>query len=137
MLAGYMRGLPFMAVTLNKAAFEYAKTLILEGKFVYDERGDWSEHQPSTQDENEFIRLHGIGEYARWHLGIDREKPKEAKTAYGFPFGDFKRVHRCGILSAETRAAQYEHQDVANAVAHLHGMIEAQRRSRDVGASTA
>ena len=37
-------------------------------------RDDWSEHQPSWQYENEFIRTHGIGEYAKWHLGIDREK---------------------------------------------------------------
>jgi hypothetical protein len=118
-----------MAVTLNKKAFEHAKTLVPEGKFVYDERDDWSEHQPSSQDENEFIRTHGIGEYAKWHLGIDRERPLDTKGAYEFPYGDFQKVHRCGILSAESRAAQYKHQDIASAVAHLHGMIETYRHS--------
>jgi hypothetical protein len=117
-----------MAVTLNKKAFEYAKTLVLEGKFVYD-ASDWSEHQPSSQAENEFIRTHGIGEYAKWHLGIDPEKSLDTKGAYEFPYGDFQKVHRCGILSAESRAAQYKHQDIASAVAHLHGMIEAHRHS--------
>lgn len=124
-----------MAITLNRKAFEHAKALVLEGKFVYDTRGDWSEHQPSAQDENEFIRLHGIGEYANWCLGIDREKPEDTKGAYEFPYGDFKKVHRCGVLSAESRAAQYKHQDIASAVAHLHGMIEAQHSS-PVRAST-
>ncbi len=118
-----------MAVTLNKKAFEYAKTLVLEGKFVYDERDDWSEHQPSSEDENEFIRRHGIGEYAKWHLGIDHGKPLDTKGAFEFPYGDFQKVHRCGILSAESRAAQYKHQDIESAVAHLHGMIEAHRQS--------
>jgi hypothetical protein len=125
-----------MAVTLNKRAYEHAMSLILEGNFVYDERDGWSEHQPSAQDENEFIRLHGIGEYAKWYLGTNDEKPEDSKGAYEFPYGDFKKVHRCGILSAESRAAQYKHQDIASAVAHLHGMIEAQKRSRRVRTST-
>jgi hypothetical protein len=118
-----------MAVTLNTRAFEHAKKLVSEGKFVYDERDAWSEHQPSAQDENEFIRLYGMDAYARWHLGIDHERPADTKGAYEFPYGDFKNVHRCGILSAESRAAQYKHQDIATAIAHLHGMIEAERHS--------
>jgi hypothetical protein len=28
--------------------------------------------------------------------------------AYEFPYGDFQKVHRCGILSAESRAAQIQ-----------------------------
>jgi hypothetical protein len=114
-----------MAVKLNKKAFEHAKALVLEGKYVYDERDAWSEHQPSTADENEFIRLHGLDEYAKWYLGINDEKSQETKGAYEFPYGDFKNVHRCGVLTAESRAAQYKHHDIQSAVAHLHGMIEA------------
>jgi hypothetical protein len=34
-------------------------------------------------------------------------------------------VHRCGLLAAESRASQYKHEDIAKAVAHLHGMLEA------------
>jgi hypothetical protein len=118
-----------MAVKLNNKALKHAKTLVLQGKYVYDERDDWSEHQPSAEDENEFIRLHGMDEYAKWHLGIDDEKSKDTKGAYEFPYGDFEKVHRCGLLAAESRAAQYKHADIASAVAHLHGMIEAQKHS--------
>ncbi len=125
-----------MAVKLNRRAFEYAKTLVLEGKYVYDERDDWSDHQPSAAKENEFIRLHGIAEYAKWHLGINDEKPEDTKGAYEFPYGDFQNVHRCAILSAESRAVQYKHYDIASAVAHLHGMIEAQKHSVGARAST-
>jgi hypothetical protein len=64
-----------MAVMLNRRAFEHAKELINEGRFVFDERDAWSEHRPSAQEENEFIRLHGFAEYGRWYLGINDEKP--------------------------------------------------------------
>lgn len=114
-----------MAVKLNRKAFDYAKTLIIEDKFVYDDRDAWSEHQPSTQRENEFIESNGFAEYSKWHLGIDDEDNRETKAAYKFPYGDFERVHRCGVLSAESRAGQYKYLDIERAAAHLHGMIEA------------
>jgi hypothetical protein len=114
-----------MAVKLNNRAFEYATDLIEQGKFVFDERDMWSEHQPSAQDENEFIKKHGFGEYGKWYLGIDTDEDEDNKERYKFPYGDFEKVHRCGVLSAESRAGQYKHFDIERAAAHLHGMIDA------------
>jgi hypothetical protein len=54
---------------LNNRAYEHAKALINEGKFVVDERDAWSEHRPSAQQENEFIQRHGFAEYGKWYLG--------------------------------------------------------------------
>ncbi len=121
-----------MAVKLNRTAFEQAKALILQGNYVYDDRDAWSEHRPSADDENAFIRRHGMDAYAKWYLGIDDEKPADTKGAYEFPYGDFQNVHRCGVLSAESRAAQYKHSDIAGALAHLHGMLESQKGSAGV-----
>lgn len=59
-----------MTVKLNARAFGHAQDLIVTGAYVID-RDAWSEHQPTAQQENDFIRQHGIGEYARWYLGID------------------------------------------------------------------
>ena len=112
---------------LNERAYEYAKNLIADGKFVLDDRDDWSEHQPSTRDENRFIEEHGMDEYARWHLGINEDQPAENKGRYRFPYGDFEAVHRCAVLSAESRAGQYKHFDIERAAAHLHGMLDALR----------
>lgn len=113
-----------MSVKLNRGAFEHATKLIKEGHVVADQRDAWSEHQPSTEKENAFIRQHGFAEYAKWHLGIDDEG-EETKGRYKFPYGDFRDVHRCGVLTAESRAGQYKYQDIENAAAHLHGMIDA------------
>ena len=48
-----------MAVKLNRTAFDFAKELIVAGRFVFDERDAWSEHRPSAQTENEFLAAHG------------------------------------------------------------------------------
>src|SRR5512133_3830987 len=114
-----------MAVILNKRAFDHAKRLIEEGKYVLDERDQWSEHQPTARKENEFIKDHGFGEYGKWYLGIDDEEDEDNKSRYKFPYGDFEKVHRCGVLSAESRAGQYKYVDIENAAAHLHGMLDA------------
>jgi hypothetical protein len=118
-----------MAVQLNNKAFDHAKELINKGRFVFDERDAWSEHQPSAAEENEFISEHGIAEYGRWYLGVDDEKAEDTKGHYSFPYGNFEKVHRCGVLSAESRAGQYKHFDIERAAAHLHGMIDGEKHS--------
>jgi hypothetical protein len=117
-----------MAVKLNRSGFAHAKELVSKGKVVIDERDDWSEHQPTTSEENIFIQANGFAEYGKWHLGIDDEEDENTKKRYKFPYGDFANVHRCAVLSAESRAGQYKHFDIERAAAHLHGMIEAQRQ---------
>jgi hypothetical protein len=113
-----------MAVKLNRKGFEFAKELVSKGKVVRDDRDAWSEDQPSAEQENEFIEAHGSEVYAKWHLGMEDERPADTKGRYKFPFGDFKKVHRCAVLSAESRAGQYKHNDIEQAAAHLHEMID-------------
>jgi hypothetical protein len=114
-----------MAVTLNQRAYAQAQRLVDNGRAVRDERDAWSEHRPSAEQENDFIAEHGWGEYEKWFLGIDDDRRSETKQRYTFPYGDFRDVHRCAVLSAESRAGQYEHLDVELACAHLHGMLDA------------
>jgi hypothetical protein len=114
-----------MAVRLNETAFDQAKTLIKDGKFVADERDAWSEHEPSAEQENRYIEEHGFPAYARWYLGVDDEENEDTKAHYKFPYGDFHEVHRCGVLAAESRAGQRKYYDIELATAHLHGMLDA------------
>jgi hypothetical protein len=109
---------------LSRKAYEHARALIREGQVVLDDRDSWSEHQPSAAEENRFLQQRGIGEYAKWYLGIDEDEAEDSKQRYKFPYGDFEKVHRCGVLSAEVRAAQYKHTDIETAAAHLHGMLD-------------
>jgi hypothetical protein len=118
-----------MSVQVNRSGYEYAERLAREGHVVLDERDDWSEHQPSAAEENEFIREHGIEAYAKWHLGVDDSHREGTKERYKFPYGDFQDVHRCAVLAAESRAGQRKYVDIELAAAHLHGMLEAMRAS--------
>jgi hypothetical protein len=117
-----------VAVKLNRPGYEHAQKLIRDGHAVPDDRDAWSEHQPRAQQENEFIEAHGMQEFGHWHLGFDDEKAADTKGHYKYPYGDFADVHRCAVLAAESRAGQYDHDDVKSAAAHLHGMLEAQQR---------
>lgn len=114
-----------MAPRLNRSAFEYAQALVKDGRAVLDVRDDWSEHRPSAAEENRFVEEHGWTEYAKWHLGVDDAEGEQTKRRYTFPYGDFRDVHRCAVLAAESRAGQYRYADIEHAVAHLHGMLEA------------
>lgn len=113
-----------MAVTLNEKALRHGEKLIRDGNFVFDQRDAWSEHQPSAKEENDFIEAHGYAEYGNWYLGINDEKPEDTKAHYEFPYGDFKKAHRCGIITAESRAGQYKHFDIEKAAARLHELID-------------
>ncbi len=121
---GTILGQPYTRLKLNKDAFAFGLQLVKQGRFITDGKGAWSEHRPSTDDENEFIRVHGFSEYAKWHLAIDQRYPENTKRRYKFPYGDFKNVHRCGVLTAKARAHQYGHTDVETAAADLIGVIE-------------
>jgi hypothetical protein len=113
-----------MAVTLHERAHRFARRLVAEGRAVHDERDDWSEHQPSVDAENAFIARHGFGAYGEWHLGADDAHAPDTKAHWKYPFGDFERVHRCGLLAAESRAGRNKHLDVERAAHELHGLIE-------------
>ena len=102
-------------------------------EFVYDGRDAWSEHQPPAAAENRFIDAHGFGQYARWYLGVDDTEDDDTKAHYKFPYGDFEKVHRCGLLAAESRAGQRRYYDIELAVAHLHGMHDALHTATGAG----
>jgi hypothetical protein len=117
-----------MAVILNKRAYEHAKRLVEKGSYVFDEKDTWSEHQPSAQEENEYIEENGFEEFGKWYLGVDTDENEDTKGRYKFPYSDFAKVHRCGVIAAENRAGQYKYNDIEQAAAHLHGMIDAARK---------
>jgi len=115
-------------VELNKIGSAFAMELIHQGDVIADNKGGWAEHRPSAAKENEFIRLYGFAEYAKWHLGIDRRFSENSKRRYKFPYGDFKNVHRCGLLAAKSRARQYGYMDIKDAAAELAQAVKAKAR---------
>ena len=114
-----------MATRLNETALRHARSLVRDGRVVRDERDDWSEHAPAAADENRFIDREGWTEYRHWHLGVDDDENDETKGAYTFPYGDFSKVHRCAVISLESRAGQYGHDEIRDAAKKLLDLIDA------------
>ena len=113
-----------MAIELNKPALRHARALVREGRVVRDDRDDWSEAAPTADEENAFIEQHGWTEYSHWHLGVDRSENRETKAAWSFPIGDFRKVHRSGVISAESRAGQHDHTEIRDALKKLLDLID-------------
>jgi len=108
-----------MTVHLNRDAVSHAEKLIRRGDVVHDERDAWSEDAPSAEQENAFIEKHGMDEFAKWHLAEDTDETDGTKGRYLFPYGDFGKVHRCALISGESRAGQYDHATVEQAIKKL------------------
>jgi hypothetical protein len=110
-------GEPSMAIRVNQEAVEYAENLI-KGR-QYDKNSDWSEAQPSAEEENRFIDENGWEAFAKWHLSYDTEASEETKSRYKFPFGDFKKLHRSALIAAKQRAGSEDYGEVQRAADRL------------------
>jgi len=108
-----------MTVRLNEKSLSHARELLRRNKITHDERDDWSEHAPTADENNAFIDKHGMAEYAKWHLGEDTDETEGTRGRYLFPYGDFTRLHRCAVISAESRAGQHKHSAIKKAFKQL------------------
>lgn len=95
---------------VNDAAVENAYELIDGRPYVL--RSDWSNVQPKASDEDDFLSSHDWNEYTEWHLGLTYGSTPETKGRYAFVYGDFRRLHRMGIISCVYRAAEWYHKEV-------------------------
>jgi len=80
---------------------------------------DWGDSQPKAGAENAFLANHSWEEYASWHLALTDGAPDETKARYAFVFGDFRRLHRMGLIACYYRAAEWEHTQVMLAAHNL------------------
>jgi hypothetical protein len=104
---------------VNDRAVAYARRLIEARRYVLN--SDWGEVQPRAEDENAYLKRHSWDEYAEWHLGLTEGAEDETKARYAFVYGDFRRVHRTGLIACEYRAAEWRHKDVELAA---HGLLQ-------------
>jgi hypothetical protein len=102
---------------LNKRAVAHARKLIDARQYVLD--SDWGEVAPTAADENAFLKTHSWDEYALWHLGLTEGATDETKARYAFVYGDFRRVHRTGLIACVYRASEWRHKAIELAAHNL------------------
>jgi hypothetical protein len=96
--------------TVNQAAVARARELIDARQYVLN--SDWGDTQPSAAAENKFLESHSWEEYAAWHLGLTEGAKDGTKARYGFVYGDFRRLHRTGLIACVYRASEWRHKQV-------------------------
>ena len=109
--------------SVNKRAVSRARRLIDARQYVLD--SDWGSVQPRAAEENAFLRSHSWEEYAEWHLGLTEGAEDETKARYAFVYGDFRRIHRMGLIACLYRAAEWRHKDVELAAHDLLQHLDA------------
>jgi len=100
---------------VNERGVARARQLIEARQYVLE--SDWGTAQPRAADENRFLESHSWDEYGEWHLALTEGAREETKARYGFVYGDFRRLHRMGLIACHYRAAEWRHKEI-ELVAH-------------------
>jgi hypothetical protein len=102
---------------VNPAGIEHARQLIDSRQYVV--RSQWNEVQPDAEAENHYLDKHSWDEYGSWHLAVTEGAADETKARYAFVYGDFRRLHRMGLIACHYRAAEWGHKEVELAAHEL------------------
>lgn len=120
---GTAYGGPMAKYRVNAAAVAHVESLIEKRQYVLD--STWGEVQPDADAQNAFLERHGWEPYAAWHLGLTEGANDETKARYAFCPGDFRRVHRSGLIACVYRAAEWRHKAVELAAHDLLQRLDA------------
>jgi len=108
--------------SVNERGVARARELIKARQYVLESQ--WNEAQPRADDENAFLDSHSWDEYSEWHLGLTDEATDETKARYAFVYGDFRRLHRMGLIACQYRAAEWRHKEIELAAHELLQLLD-------------
>jgi hypothetical protein len=111
--------------SVNEHAVAHAQKLIDARQYVL--RSEWGRVQPTAADENDFLERHSWEEYASWHLALTEGASDGTKARCAFVYGDFRRLHRMGLIACHYRAAEWGHKEVELAAHELLQLLDATR----------
>jgi len=117
------QGVCVASYSVNPDGVAWARHLIDTGQYVL--QSDWGKSQPGSSEQNAFLKSHSWQEYAQWHLGLTDGAHDETKARYAFVYGDFRRLHRMGIIACQYRAAEWRHKDIELAAHDLLQRLDA------------
>jgi hypothetical protein len=109
---------------VNERGVARARQLIDARQYVL--QSDWRDVQPRADDENAFLASHSWDGYAEWHLGLTEGAGEHTKARYAFVYGDFRRLHRIGLIACHYRAAEWRHKEIELAAHELLQYLDEQ-----------
>ena len=109
--------------SVNERGVARARALIDARQYVLE--SDWGNVQPRADAENSFLASHSWDEYAEWHLGLTDGANEQTKARYAFVYGDFRRIHRIGLIACVYRASEWRHKEIELAAHDLLQHLDA------------
>ena len=104
------------AYTVNEDAVRHATRLI---EAPVRARSRWQDVQPRAREQNASqdallggVRQPGISD-------SPRARPRKRRRGYAFVYGDFRRLHRMGLIACHYRAAEWRHKEIELAAHEL------------------
>ncbi len=108
---------------VNEPAVRKARELIDAHQYVLT--SDWGDTQPGSDAQNAYLKNHSWDEYAEWFLGLTDGATDATKGRYAFVYGDFRRVHRMGLIACVYRASEWRHKAIELAAHDLLQRLDA------------
>jgi hypothetical protein len=96
--------------SVNEGAVAPVRRLIDGRQYVLD--SVWGDVQPRAEAENAFLESHSSDEYGEWHPALTEDASDQTKARYAFVDGDFRRLHRAGLIACQYRAAEWRHKQI-------------------------
>jgi hypothetical protein len=108
---------------VNDRAVARAEQRIRARQYVL--RSDWGNRQPNAAAQAGYLKSHSWDDYAEWHLGLTEGARDHTKARYAFVYGDFRRVHRIGLIACVYRASEWRHKAIELAAHDLLQLLDA------------
>lgn len=105
-----------MSYKMNPHALEHALHLMKSGQWALNTV--WASNRPTADQIAALQQAGGDAEVQRWHLATDEN------GAYALPYGDFRRVHRSGVIAAKRAAEQSGDQEIVAAADEILDLFD-------------
>ena len=105
-----------MALELNAAGVVFAEKMIEDGNYRINTM--WRESQPSERAQADLL-ARGWDEASKWYLAMDPDTPEGSPQRLRYPVGDFKNIHRSGLIAARDAARKQGDDTIGDAAEEL------------------
>ena len=105
-----------MALELNAAGLVFAEKMIEDGNYRISTM--WRESHPSERAQADLL-ARGWEEAAKWYLALDPGAPQGSQASLHYPVGDFKSIHRSGLIAARDAGRKQGDDTIADAADEL------------------
>ena len=95
--------------SVNERAVARARRLIETRQYASE--SDWETRSlPLTMRMRSWSRIPGMS--TPNGIGLTDEASDQTKARYAFVYGDFRRIHRSGLIACQYRAAEWHHKEI-------------------------